>query len=205
MMSDRTRGTQSGGYLAQISYNNLIYDSACGGRLYMASDARHLHRVEVIIVSNTICRLSQPRVLARPRGDSAGAIPQRVLVLVHVLRDGAVASDGHEDVEVCEEAFDDVPAAMDALVRHAPDEEAADHDDVRAQCDCLEHVCTGADARVEDDRHLCLLCGESVYVRSGDPIGRENGWTHYPQRPRRSPGGPQGCPPPHRPGGRHGW
>ena len=74
---------------------------------------------------------------------------------MHVLRDRRVPGDGHQDVEVREQALDDVPAAVHALVGHAPDKEAADHDDVRPERDGLEHVRASADARVVDDGHLC--------------------------------------------------
>ena len=46
-------------------------------------------------------------------------------------------------------------AAVDALVRHPPYKQASDHDDVRAERDRLEHVRASANARVEDDGHLC--------------------------------------------------
>ena len=102
---------------------------------------------------------SQLRMLAGARRHPAGRVPQRVLVAPHVLGDGAVPSDRHEDVEVGEEALDDVPAAVDALVRHPPHKQASDHDDVRAERDRLEHVRAGADARVEEHGELsALLC-----------------------------------------------
>lgn len=88
-------------------------------------------------------------------GHSIGGVTQRFLVLEDVLGDGAVSGDGHEDIKVGKEALDNVATTVHTLVRHAPHEQATDHDDVRSESNGLEDIRARADTRVEDDGHLC--------------------------------------------------
>ena len=43
---------------------------------------------------------SQHRMVVRTRWNAARRVPERLLVLVHVLRDALVPSDSHQDIQV---------------------------------------------------------------------------------------------------------
>lgn len=66
-----------------------------------------------------------------------------------------VPGDSHEDVKVGKEALYDVLTAVHALVRHAPYEQATDHDDMRPQGD-------SAPVRIPESKMIVISAGANT-------------------------------------------